>query len=172
MYHANLLADLREIVGPDHVIVEAQALRQGSKDFYWFSPLLKPILDDKQADVIVRPGSLDELIRVIRLAYAQGVPITPRGAGTGNYGQGVPMQGGILLNLRRLDAILNMTQESAQVQAGTLLSTLLSVMEQQARSLGGELRFFPSTLQTPGRIDRLLRIHRHLGSQSPHPLSG
>ncbi len=159
-----ILTALRDLIGAEHVSADAQTLRQGSKDFYWFSPLLKPLLDGKQADVIVRPGTVDEVRAVVQLAVRQGIPLTARGAGTGNYGQGVPMHGGIMLNLRRLDRILELTTAAARVEAGTLLNTI----EQSARTVGAELRFYPSTLLTAtagGFLGRWIRRHwlGHLG---------
>ncbi|MCB0114783.1 MAG: FAD-binding oxidoreductase [Caldilineaceae bacterium] len=139
-----LLAELAAIVGDEHLLSEERTLLQQSKDFYWFSPVLKPLLEDKRADVMVRPGNVDELLAVVRLAVRERIPITARGAGTGNYGQGIPIHGGILLNLKRLDQILEITEDAMRVQAGTLLVD----MEQAARQRGLELRFFPSTLQT------------------------
>jgi hypothetical protein len=50
-----IVEKLRSIVGSDHVITQANALGHDSRDFYWFSPVLKPQLGDKAADVIVRP---------------------------------------------------------------------------------------------------------------------
>ncbi|MBX3002269.1 MAG: FAD-binding oxidoreductase [Caldilineaceae bacterium] len=144
MTTTHLLSRLRATVGEEHVSSDARTLRQGSQDFYWFSPILKPLLAEKQADVIVRPGSVDELIAVIQVAVETETPLTLRGAGTGNYGQGIPMQGGILINTKRLDQILELTANYARVQAGTLLHTI----ESAAREIGAELRFFPSTLQT------------------------
>jgi FAD/FMN-containing dehydrogenase len=139
-----LISRLYAIVGEEHVNSDERSLRQGSKDFYWFSPILKPLLDDKEADVIVRPGSVDELIDIIRLGVERQIPVTLRGAGTGNYGQGIPMQGGILVSTKRLDRILELTPQYARVEAGALLHTI----ESAAQGIGAELRFFPSTLQT------------------------
>lgn len=141
---STLLPKLTAIVGAEHVTNDERQLRHGSRDCYWFSPVLKPQLDDKIADVIVRPGSVDELRRVIALAVREGIPVTLRGAGTGNYGQGVPMHGGILLSTKRLDRILELTPEYARVEAGVILNTI----EHEARKVSAELRFFPSTLLT------------------------
>lgn len=138
------ISALQAIVGAEYVITDERQLRHGSRDCYWFSPVLKPQLDDKIADVIVRPGSVDEMAAVISLAVRARIPITMRGAGTGNYGQGIPLQGGILLNTRRLDQILELTPEFTRVQAGVILND----MEQRARSVGAELRMYPSTLLT------------------------
>ncbi|MEZ4861884.1 MAG: FAD-binding oxidoreductase [Caldilineaceae bacterium] len=139
-----VLDALTAIVGAEYVVTGAAACRQGSGDCYWYSPVLKPLLENKAADVIVHPGTVDELIAVVALAARERVPLILRGAGTGNYGQGVPMQGGILLNTKRLDRILELTPAAAKVETGILLKTV----EQQARAIGAELRFFPSTLLT------------------------
>ena len=141
---AAFLDQLTAIVGADNVITRGSALRRGSQDFYWFSPVLKRELNDKLGDVIVQPHSVDELRAVIALAVNAGVPITPRGAGTGNYGQSIPLQGGIVVNLRGLDRILDITSDFARVEAGVLLHRL----EASARQIGAEMRFYPSTLPT------------------------
>ena len=138
------LSDLRHIVGDEHVVDDAKVLQHGSRDCYWFSPVLKPLLDDKTADVIVRPSTVDELRQIVARTVRERVPITLRGAGTGNYGQGIPLHGGVLVSTKRLDQILELTPEHARVEAGVVLNTI----EQEARKIGAELRFYPSTLLT------------------------
>ncbi|MGO7426671.1 FAD-binding oxidoreductase, partial [Rhizobium ruizarguesonis] len=80
-------------------------VRQKSRDFYWYSPVLKAQLDNVTADLVVTPKTEEEVIRTLKVAYAHGVPVTPRGAGTGNYGQAMPLSGGIVLNLAAMDKI-------------------------------------------------------------------
>jgi len=135
---------LSAIVGEEHVITDATQLQNNSRDCYWYSPVLKPQLDNKVGDVIVRPGTVDELVAVIGAAVHAQIPVTLRGAATGNYGQGVPLHGGMVLNTKRLDQIVSLTPATARVQAGVILNTI----EHEARKIGAELRFFPSTLLT------------------------
>ncbi len=66
-------------------------VQQKSRDFYWYSPVLKRQLDHVTADLIVSPKSEAELIRVLAACHRHGVPVTPRGTGTGNYGQAMPL---------------------------------------------------------------------------------
>ena len=136
------LDQLRAIVGPEHVVT--RSMTRHSRDFYWFSPILKEELDDKVAQVMVRPETVEQVRQLIALAVRERVPIIPRGAGTGNYGQAMPMHGGMILRTRRMNRILELTPEYAKVEAGVLLNTI----EQEARQIGAELRFFPSTLTT------------------------
>src|SRR5687768_15873795 len=58
-------------------------VRQKSRDFYWYSPILKEELDTVTADLVVSPKNEEEVIQVLKVAFAHGVPVTPRGAGTG-----------------------------------------------------------------------------------------
>ncbi len=144
MLSQSFLSDLRAIVGDEHAVDDAKVLQNGSRDCYWFSPVLKPLLDDKAADVIVRPGTVDELKQVVARTVRERVPLTLRGAGTGNYGQGIPLHGGVLVSTKRLNRIIELTPESARVEAGVVLNAI----EQEAREIGAELRFYPSTLLT------------------------
>ena len=93
MEHVNTdtLAALTSIVGVESITTLPEKLASGSKDCYHFSPVLIPQLDGKSAEVIVYPNSQDELQKVLSLAAREKIPLVPRGAGTGNYGQGVPL---------------------------------------------------------------------------------
>ncbi|MCB0080438.1 MAG: FAD-binding oxidoreductase, partial [Caldilineaceae bacterium] len=132
------------VVGAEHVVTDQTQLNHNSRDCYWYSPVLKPQLDDKTGDVIVRPGTVDELIAVIKVAFRQKLPITMRGAATGNYGQSIPLHGGLVINTKRLDRILELTPDRIRVETGAVLIN----MEKAARKIGAELRFYPSTLMT------------------------
>ncbi len=115
-----------------------------SQDFYWFSPVLKPQLDGKVADVVARPKSEDE-IRAVVVACAQaGVPLTIRGSGTGNYGQCTPLHGGVLLDLSAFNQSLWVKDGAARAQAGMRLIDL----DRTAQPQGWELRCYPSTFRS------------------------
>ncbi len=139
-----VLARIAAIVGSDNIKTEPRTLRSGSRDCFHFSPVLIPQLDQCQADAIVYPATEAELVQVITEAVKAQVPIVPRGGGTGNYGQGVPMQGGLLINTRRMNRIFALTADIAHVAAGVSLWTI----EREAAAVGGELRMFPSTIRT------------------------
>ena len=71
------------------------------------------------------------------------IPVTVRGAGTGNYGQCVPLEGGIVLDLSLMDKLEEITPDGVAVcQPGLRLGAL----ETEARKQGWELRMYPSTL--------------------------
>jgi len=142
MLHGDILRRLNTLVGERDVVSNPAEVSSGSRDCFWFSPVLKPLLEGKAADVIVRPRSERALLDVVALCASEGIPITPRGAGTGNYGQGVPLAGGVLVNLKGLNSIVDVTPAAMTAQAGVVLQQ----METRARDVGAELRMFPSTI--------------------------
>lgn len=125
------------------VLTQPQTVQRLSRDFYWYSPILKKLLDDKTAEAIVQPISTEEVVAILRTCYARQIPVTARGAGTGNYGQAIPLQGGIVLDLSLLDTIHEITADGIAI---TGPGTRLAVLETTARSAGWELRCYPSTL--------------------------
>jgi FAD/FMN-containing dehydrogenase len=137
-----LIEQFRALLGAAYVIAEGESLETLSKDFYWYSPILKAALADKRAEVIVRPASVDELKSVIAACHGARVPVVIRGAGTGNYGQCIPLHGGVVVDTSRLDRILEITADGVlRAEPGVRLG----VIEPEARKVGWELRCMPST---------------------------
>jgi len=139
-----LAAELSRLIGdPARVLTAPAVLDRLSHDFYWYSPILRPQLADKCGDVAVQPVSVEEVLAVMRFAGRREIPVTVRGAGTGNYGQCVPLQGGIVLDLSLMDKLEEITAEGVAVcQPGLRLGGL----ETEARKQGWELRMYPSTI--------------------------
>ena len=139
--HAKALA---AILGDEtRVLTQPQVVERLSRDFYWYSPVLRKQLDGKVGDFVVQPLSAAEVQDVLRYCHAHGVPVTPRGAGTGNYGQAVPLHGGVVLDLVRMDHIATIGMDGVAIcQPGVRLGTL----ETEARKVGWELRCYPSTI--------------------------
>lgn len=117
-------------------------VQQRSRDHYWYSPVLKAKLDHVTAEVVVSPRSNEEVKTVLRAAFKHGVAITPRGAGTGNYGQAMPLSGGAMLNLMNMDKVIEIKKDRVRAQAGAVLEKL---DHETKAAVGGELRFHPST---------------------------
>src|SRR5271154_2969337 len=118
---------------PSRVIDNPQIVDRLSRDFYWYSPVLKKLLDGKRGDVVVQPISTEEVQNVLAHCYANEIPVTARGSGTGNYGQAVPLQGGVVLDLSLMDKIEAIGEEGvAQCQPGVRLAAL----EAEARKSG------------------------------------
>jgi FAD/FMN-containing dehydrogenase len=119
-------------------------VKRKSRDFYWYSPVLKPLLDHKFAEMVLNPRDEADILRIAAASASHGVPLTLRGGGTGNYGQAVPLQGGAVVEMTALDQVLWIRDGAVRVQAGMRMLEL----DQALRAEGWELRMHPSTKRT------------------------
>lgn len=133
---------LAEFLPSDRILTAPSELERLSRDFYWYSPILKRELADKRAEVVLQPRSIDELRAAIQFAFHRRIPVTLRGAGTGNYGQCIPTHGGILIDLAALDRILEIRPDGIAVCEP---AARMGSIEIAARHEGWELRCYPST---------------------------
>ena len=136
-----LKSDLAGIAMEDN----PQIVKQKSRDFFWYSPVLKQQLDHVTGDLVVTPKSEAEVIEVLKACYAHEVPVTVRGAGTGNYGQAMPLSGGVILNLAEMNKVKSIRPGVVVVEPGAIISKIDD--ETRAHS-GQELRLHPSTYRT------------------------
>ena len=84
------IGKLREVNNLE--IIENQSeVKRLSKDFYNYSPILNEKLDGCIADLVVRPSDHNAVMKVAEICWEFSIPLTLRGAGTGNYGQAVPL---------------------------------------------------------------------------------
>jgi FAD/FMN-containing dehydrogenase len=120
------------------------SVKAKSRDFFWYSPVLKARLDHVTAAFVVAPRNEAEVIEVLRVAYAHDVPVTVRGAGTGNYGQAMPLAGGIILHMKHMAAVKAVHAGRVVVEPGCLLKDV----DAETRKSGQELRMFSSTYAT------------------------
>ena len=123
---------------------DAAIVKRKSRDFYWYSPVLKRQLDGLTGDAVVMPRNEADLLHLATLARAHCVPLTTRGGGTGNYGQAVPLSGGAIVDMAAFDRLLWVRDGVARVQAGMNLL----VLDRALRAQGWEIRMFPSTKRT------------------------
>ena len=120
-----LLDSLRAAVGATHVLVEPERLEPYGRDeteALWYPP-----------DAVVLPGSTADVAAVLRLAHEARLPVTPRGAGTGLSGGALPVAGGIVLSLERMDRIRAIDERDlvAEVEAGVVLADLQRAVEER-----------------------------------------
>ena len=131
------LADIETITDPSEVA-------KLSLDFYHYSPVLSRQLSDKRGDVVVRPANEQEVKRVAAACAKWRLPLTVRGAGTGNYGQCIPLAGGVILEMSKLNQVIWAKPGLARVQAGIKLAAI----DKHTREMGWEIRMAPSTYRT------------------------
>ena len=120
-------------------------VRQKSRDFYWYSPVLKRQLAEVTGDIVVAPINETELVEVMAAAFELQIPLTPRGGGTGNYGQAMPLSGGAVLDLSNMNNVKTVAPGRVVAEPGAILAAI----DRETRSKSGqELRLHPSTYQT------------------------
>jgi glycolate oxidase len=131
---AAFVDDVVAVVGPDHVRRDAAARMEYGTD---------ALKRGHPADLVVLPADTREIAAVARLCHEMRVPLVPRGAGTGYTGGAVPVAGGIVLSLERLNRILEIDAENllAVVQPAVITGDLQDAVE--ARGL-----FYPPDPQS------------------------
>jgi FAD/FMN-containing dehydrogenase len=120
-------------------------LKQKSRDFYWYSPPLKRQLEAVIGDLIVTPANESELLTVLGECFKLGIPVTPRGTGTGNYGQAMPLSGGVVLDLSAMNSITSIQPGRVVTGPGAILSEIDKATRAHSAQ---ELRLHPSTYHT------------------------
>lgn len=109
---------LRAAVGPDHVLESRSAVELRRYTTDWTGRFVGT------EALVVRPGSHDEVVEVVRLCRRHGSPIVPQGGNTGLVGGSVPLHGEVLVSLARLRAIgpVDPVARHIRVDAGVTLA--------------------------------------------------
>lgn len=137
-----LVDDLISALGAESVSVEMSDRRAASTDWAHMSPILSALLPAGLADVVAYPQTPEQIATVVHLAHEHGVPLTPRGQGTGNYGQGIPLQDGLVADVSRCNRVLEVGDGWVHAEAGASFVAL----EAAAGRHGQELAILPSTV--------------------------
>jgi len=135
-----ILQELREIVGPENVIAgDAEKMEPYSHD---------EVAEKEYAampEAVVKPAAAEEVSRIVKLANREGIPVTPRGAGSGLSGGAVPAMGGILLSVERMNRILEIDRENlvAVLEPGVITNEFNSRVEKEGLFFAG----YPMSLE-------------------------
>jgi glycolate oxidase subunit GlcD len=119
MVSRELVRDLERQVGTSHVYTRPADLAAYAYDAYGASGLRR------LADAVVFPSSTEEVAGVVAVCAARGVPVVPRGAGTG-YAGGATADGGVILNLSLMTLVSGVDTEAQRLaaQAGVITRTI------------------------------------------------
>lgn len=111
-------SELEIIAGEDFVSVAGSDKLVYSTDWSWMPQMWldrgQPL---KTPDYIVHPGSPEEISEVMKLANKYCIPVVPWGGGSGSQGGALPIYGGILVDTKRLDKIIEIDEKSLTVTA-------------------------------------------------------
>lgn len=99
---------LKEIVGADHIFDDPETLETYSKDRSFFKP--------RSPSFVVKPKNSGEIQAIVKMANKTLTPIIPVSSGVHFYGATIPQQGGIILDLTRMDKILNVDKRNRTIR--------------------------------------------------------
>jgi alkyldihydroxyacetonephosphate synthase len=123
-----LTYELEDLVGGHNVITDPDEMDAQSLDVWWVTrylltsrntPLPRPM-------AIVFPRSTGDIVRLVRFANEHRIPVTPRGGGAGDVGGALPIHGGIVVDTKRMDKIIELNEKSltVRVQPGIIQKDL------------------------------------------------
>jgi FAD/FMN-containing dehydrogenase len=139
-----LAAELVARLGAEAVSTAADDLDRASVDGSYLSPVISEQLPLGRAELVARPPDADAIAATVAAAVRHHVPITPRGKGTGNYGQAIPMDGGLVLDTSRARTIHEVADGALTADAGATFVEL----ERAADATGQQILMYPSTARS------------------------
>ena len=114
----DILNALTAVVGPHHVSTRETDRLVYSVDAYWLPQMwLDRGHRTPMPDVIVHPGSTEDVAAILKIANERRVPVVPWGGGSGTQGGALPTHGGIVIDVKRLNRILEINTTSLYVRA-------------------------------------------------------
>jgi len=115
----DLKKKIRDIVGAENAL-DADLDRFG----YSYDASFVPLFPANKPDLVVRPATTQEVSKIMAVAHAHGIPVTPRGAASGRTGGSIPLQGGISMSLERMTKILELDVNNMMVWAEAGVRTI------------------------------------------------
>ena len=155
-----ILSELEDIVGQENVSTrEADKLTYGV-DYFWISRMWADRGETPPAaDFVVRPGSAQEVSAILKVANYYKLPVHTWGGGSGSQGGALPMAGGVILDTKRMNRLLEIDLESRTITAEA--GMIFQQLEWYANEKGFSCMHIPSCL-TCGTIGGALG-HRGIG---------
>jgi FAD/FMN-containing dehydrogenase len=150
----DFLSQLAKIVGQDYVSNRPEELYLYSRD----PGAQKP----RRADYVVMPRTVAEVQQIVRLANQEKIAITPMGAGLTLSALTVPVRGGLVMDMKRMDRIIEVNEASryAVIEAGVTQAALRAYLEKNHPRLQHSTPESPPTATVVGNI--LIHGHGHL----------
>ena len=118
--------DLKRLIGAGRV-------RTGPEDLLAYSSDATRYYAQGKPDAVVLAESVDDVGKLLKYADLHGVPVTPRGAGSGLSGGSTPIRGGIVLDMKRMNKILEISKGNmtARVESGVVLAGFHRAVEKE-----------------------------------------
>lgn len=142
-----ILYQLEMIVGQQNTLTSTAERLGYSVDTFWVPRMLvdrgEPV---PMPDVVVQPGNVEEVAAIVKLANIYHIPVIPFGGGSGSQGGIMPVYGGITLDLKRLDSLLEINEVSQTVTAQAGINGYR--LEQALNEAGYTLPHYPASVHS------------------------
>jgi len=106
----NQITELRKIAGEDRIHTSSADLM-----CYSYDSSLDSQLNNYMPDAVFSPRSTEDIVAVMRYCYEQGIPVVARGAGTGQCGGALALRGGLVIDMSRMNRVLEVDTDNLQV---------------------------------------------------------
>lgn len=143
---APVVAKLQDAIGIENVKTSKMERLLYSHDLAPL-PNIAQIAFKNLPDIVVRPHTTEDVVKIVKIAAEEKIPITPRGASTWGLGGSTPIFGGILIDMSGgMNKIINIDQENlcVKAQAGCTWKQVLDACQEKGLLLGGYPSSFPS----------------------------
>ena len=158
-----ILSELADAVGEEHVSVREADKAAYTVDYFWLSRMWQDRgAEGPKPDVVVLPGSAEEVSKVLKIANYYKIPVHTWGGGSGSQGGALPMAGGILLDMKRMNHLIALDENSHSITAEA--GMIFQQLEWYANEKGYSCMHIPSCL-TCGTVGGALG-HRGIGIMS------
>lgn len=134
----NLKHDMEEIVGPERISCDVQITKEYSKDCSFVT--------GSRPSCVVFPEKSEEIQRVVAYANEHKIPVTPRSSGIGFYGAALPDQGGVVVDVSRMNKILKIDPRNkfVKVEPGVTWGQIGTELEKEGLMVCNPLLPHPS----------------------------
>jgi len=138
-------SELEDAVGVENVSCSSGEKLAYGTDYFWVARMaadkgLPPALPE----FVVRPGSSEEISKVMKIANYYKIPVQTWGGGSGSQGGALPMAGGIILDIKRMDKLIDIDLVSGTITCET--GMIFQQLEWYANEKGYSVMHIPSCL--------------------------
>lgn len=143
--HEMILTELEDAVGVENVSHSSDQKLAYGTDYFWLARMTvdkggNPALPD----YVVRPGCAEEVSKVLKIANYYKLPVQTWGGGSGSQGGALPMAGGIVLDIKRMDKLLDIDTKAGTITCET--GMIFQTLEWYANEQGFSVMHLPSCL--------------------------
>ena len=155
-----ILSELEDAVGVENVSTAEVDRASYTVDYFWLSRMWQDRgAEGPKPDIIVRPGCTEEVSKVLKIANYYKIPVVTWGGGSGSQGGALPMAGGILLDMKRMNKLISLDENAHSITAEA--GMIFQQLEWYANEKGYSCMHIPSCL-TCGTVGGAL-AHRGIG---------